>query len=533
MTKAKKILALVLCLAMCVSLFTGFAMAEEKALKLVCLGDSTSNGFGLNDYGKLSGASWGDGGDNYGFLDYASKESYPYVLADHLRTTYGYDVDLKNLSLEGMRTDELRGILDPEWGAAVPATKGQAGDGHYEVHMKWYNNFFNKNAAHFGTNSITDYFTGEIASADVVTVDLTMNNFGVYLSNRFLAMTTGSGECGDFSRYSEDVEDIADELDFDVAAVKNVVEDLVSKLLPADGDIPGDLVNGLIDTLVYCYCDFRVNFRADIDLLLNIMKPDAKLIVVGAYNFMNGLKCDLGGIELDFGSVWGTMTALVNSFLTNTCKGADKYYYADCSKGIEMFVDNAAKAETPADIYRNFANRLIEDATGLSYDDAVSYLGQSKVDGILSGFSKAAAFTPLDFAGVLGTLGAGGDLQKIGEKALTDWDGADSGAKSIAHVYVRFMAGHGLGGHPDDVGCAQKADAVIAAYESNSVAKNDGMDSVADIGDNVFSAIWATLKTPVLDAIKGVFDTFANAMQEFLNFLFKPLTDFIDLLPFC
>ena len=76
-------------------------------------------------------------------------------------------------------------------------------------------------------------------------------------------------------------------------------------------------------------------------------------------------------------------------------------------------------------------------------------------------------------------------------------------------------------------------DAVIKAYESSKTAKSGGADSVADIGNNVFSAVWSTLKTPVLEALKGVFDTFANAMQEFLNFLFKPLTDFIDLLPFC
>lgn len=366
MKTAKKSLALLLALLMCLSLFSTMAFAEDAKTEynLVCIGDSTSNGYGLDDYDQKDYDV-----DTQGCFGQISSASYPAKLASYIQSKLGdsYDVKLSALTLQGMRTDEFRAILDPSFREKAQE-KGHehytddegtdiGGDQFNRDHMQMYDEWFNKNFDTLvskgdttlkredlveGTPIVTAVFTEAIKNAEVIVVDTTMNNFGTYLCQR-LESILGEMDGWKVDDYSETVEDLAEELKalgFDVAAAKAAIKELLVK----NGIELPEMIDQFLEMFLYCYCDFCVNFSANMAMLLEL-NPNAKIIVVGAYNSMSGLKATLGDTDVDFGALWGSFMGLVNTFITTNAY-ADKYCYADCTGNIQTFINsmNLAKA---------------------------------------------------------------------------------------------------------------------------------------------------------------------------------------------
>jgi len=111
----KKCLAIVLSLAMCLGLCTGFALADEKkSYNIVSFGDSTAIGYGLEDYGlsktyysetKPYGDDKGssDNGCGTGIYDFSSAKAFPTLIGDYVQQILGerYKVNAVNLGMEG------------------------------------------------------------------------------------------------------------------------------------------------------------------------------------------------------------------------------------------------------------------------------------------------------------------------------------------------------------------------------------------------------------------------------------------------
>ncbi len=291
MKTLKKTLAIFLVLLTCVSLFSAAAFAEdaEKAdrLQLVCIGNESTSGLGLPGYGaSTASGKWSDSysgrGASFGFLDNLSNKSYVYSLASYMNTLDGgRGVELTNLSLEGMRTDELRGILQPDF-AKLAAEKGEKGDTYFAERMKAYNAWFadSKNKKGVGNKSITDFFSDAIANADVITLDLTASNAETYLLNRLQAVFG----IGKYSKadYSESASDLKYELDFDVASYEETATRLIKSYVSDNSGLSADAVNGIVSAVAYCYCDFIVNFTKDMEFLLKLKENPGSYRITSA-----------------------------------------------------------------------------------------------------------------------------------------------------------------------------------------------------------------------------------------------------------
>ena len=88
----KRAIAFILTLALCAGLMNGFAFAQEKeTFKVVNLGDSTSVGQALDDYGAFGRSGMNSYSDPYaayydlGFLTDGSRDAYPAQLARYIQ----------------------------------------------------------------------------------------------------------------------------------------------------------------------------------------------------------------------------------------------------------------------------------------------------------------------------------------------------------------------------------------------------------------------------------------------------------------
>ena len=502
-------------------------------------------------------------------------------------------------------------------------------------------------------NAANVAFTESIKKADCITLDTTMNNFGTYLCSRLMSLVGMEKP----ENYSESVDEIGPGLDIDVTKVEAKVKELIAQYLPADLGLPQEMINGLLDMFVYCYCDFRVNFQENIRLIREL-NPDAKLLVFGAYNGMAGLKCDIAGYNVDFGALWGAYMGLVNTFITTTSKYNDQYTYVDCAPGVRVFTGALAQdvayprymyamvsmtegttGGIPcitgiAQMYKSTVEGAINGAIAAlgeaykdvtlsmkTYEEILSALTDKKasapveiaaakeakagyeaqkaqlealctpeqlaqnddyamllyaieqygiaiaegeamlplLDSALEALAsyprackmaeategsegeklitervfEAAKYAPLDFVGIFSAMGGeGDDIATILANAIVKEE--PTGAElSVLHIYERFLSARGIGTHPDDVGCAQKADYVCQAFEKYYSAQYETQSAVTDLGKNVFNAAWGIFKAPIFDAIKDAFNKFASTIQNILNTIFQPVFSIFDKIPSC
>ena len=100
-------------------------------------------------------------------MGYTSKTpySYPVLVAEEL------DADLDQLAISSMRVEELRILLDDEYMGDAYSEWRFVGEG------KWF-----EIAERGGLAALRTAYQDAIADADVISVDIGVNNFGVYIS---------------------------------------------------------------------------------------------------------------------------------------------------------------------------------------------------------------------------------------------------------------------------------------------------------------------------------------------------------------
>ena len=561
--KAKKILALILCLVMCMSLVPAAAFADGGGvpLKYVALGDSTGNGYLINDYARETdyrgGSKWiekdtkyskciksscrtiSHPGCSFGLFDNISAHAYPSLLKDDLETKKGYSVNFVNLVTEGMRIDELRCVLDEAF-YATAMQKGKAGDTYLKTHVDEFGWWFDQNLATvisdgyapemvsddsfagvLGLNVMNKVFTDAIRDADVITLDAGTNNFGTYLSYRLQAIMSNDPEAA--AAYSETIDDLANEAGIDISALSAAVKKVFAGVIPE-----GLPVDALLDTLVYCYCDFCVNFTKTVELIRSINTKNAKLIVVGTMNPMEGLVATMDGIQIDAGALWGTYMGLVNSFITTLCPYNSNYFFADCSKGINTFVQAFIDAESYEDMDKDFVSTL------------VGGIDERFVDYQVKAFQYALT-KPIDLssflANGLNTGAVSGTVRKyVASCVANDGDGDETildPFAGIMNIYARLMTPGGMGSHPDEKGHEQKFKAVKAAYESNVTASGKVIDTAMQTGGSFFSAILKLFDNPILNSIGDMMNKISRSLDDFFALLIKPIEDMIYFFKSC
>ena len=563
MKRSKKMIAMLLVLVMCVGLFPIVAMADEPAGKepfnVVVFGSKTATGFGLSDYGQATrDGTWTDrvtsgNGCSFGVMDNASESSYVRLMKNYLNTSllFQRDVKVKNLAFEGMRADELHALLDTNYKVFAQ----ERGDTYLKNKLAKYKAWFEwkDNNVRLEGKTLENYTQDAVMDADVIILDFAMENFYSYLSQRVQAILGLGGSKKDFS---EKASDLGAQLGFDVAGIETTIKDMINLYVPSGAQLPEGELEAIIEALVYCYCDFRMNFNKDLELIRDLNKT-AKIIVVGGYNALNGLKLDFAGQTVDMSSFWLSLTSLVNTYIT-TGEHANNYFYANVSSGANTFFQDLSVGGRASEVSEDYALALAEQAfnynsiLGISgslyvskakelsklkaakaaiealenpdmedYQRVCSSISsiennagfidaQQKAQTVVESCLKAAKLTSLDFVGAREIIGRGkAAVEAAVVKAAFDWNNATAAQKALLYLDARFIAGDGMGICPNETGCRKAYDAVKSAYTKVLPASTDKEGNIIGTIGGAFSGILQVFKTPILQVVSNLFQNFS------------------------
>ena len=106
-------LLLALCLAFgnCGTAMVASAAESDDTIDYVVIGDSMTNGYCLPGYYPQDTSD----DNNVRGYDVEVPGTYPVLFQEYLAETTGKDVDLHQLSISGIRAEELHFLLDPEY----------------------------------------------------------------------------------------------------------------------------------------------------------------------------------------------------------------------------------------------------------------------------------------------------------------------------------------------------------------------------------------------------------------------------------
>lgn len=319
----KKITSCFLALCLLLSIAPMGVFATET-IDYVSLGASNVNGYGLAGYFtnearlEVESAPLANktavkmSGNVYGY-ERKPEGSYPSLVANYL----GSNVNHHQLAISSMRVEELRVLLDNTY----------YGDEYTEWRFTDGQNWFN-NALPGGLVALREDYQNKIANAELVTVDIGANNFGVFLS-RYIT----SGVANSIS-----VSDISPEIGDTYAVAKEYVLNLMAE----QGISVGAEIEEIVEILTYALVGYCYNFDVVMEKIYTL-NPDVDVVVVSIQNLMAGKNIKIPGSEetIPFGELIGSLVNAANLYTAGISPYADKYTYVDvCKNGhVNFFAD--------------------------------------------------------------------------------------------------------------------------------------------------------------------------------------------------
>jgi len=505
----KRLLALLLVLSLVVSMVPTAFAAETEQKTYVSLGASNVNGYGLRGYIPVDDETMNAAALDYtikmgkNVLGYTSETpgSYPVLIAEKM----GYDLD--QLAISSMRAEELHILLDNDYyGDAYTAWRFYD-DNDPNNRDKWFNIATMLTEQGFGIAKLREQYQKKIAEADVITVDIGMNNFGVYISHQLTS---------DY-RYDEDLAVIDPALEEEFEAGKTYVKELVAEQVPEYSAMLLGMED-FVDTLAYALVGFCVNFDAVMKHIYEL-NPDATVVAVSIQNIMDGLYVALPDVdeEVPLGDLFGALVNAANIYIAGGSPYADQYLCTDVRQDgrVEFFLDDLIEYNgDPASLSQNIIDcfDVYDGNPGVTYDKGlhVKYaldkfcddndieydtpMLNAAYDAVASILQAAAKSNVVDMS-VLNNMGdietallaaikdqmvaavyaaaadANADyelpvsfFEEVARKAGT----SELAVKSVAALAVRTSIGNSFFGHPNPDGHKEIADAILATLENNT-----------------------------------------------------------------
>ena len=325
----KMTFSVLLTICMLASSFVLPAEAEETKFQYVSLGASNTNGYGMRGYileeelnAILSGQVSKDDVNVYGYLR-EPEGAYPDLIRDYLGTKYGEDnVDLTQLAISSMRVEELRVLLDNSYnGDDYTGWRFTGSDG-------WFNS-----AEEGGIEELRKNYQNSIKNADLVTVDIGWNNFGVYICNQLVDyMKNGQ------LRWSTDLKNIFTTEEELAAAeeAKVLIGNYVSENISDE-----DTAKAITDVFAYSYLGYTYNFDVCMDIIREL-NPDATVVVIGIQNLLYGADVTLGTEEVvELGDIFGNFVNMANYYISACSPYESEYLYVKAGKNehVTLFLD--------------------------------------------------------------------------------------------------------------------------------------------------------------------------------------------------
>ncbi len=278
---------------------TGYKVDVDGDGKLdyVSFGASNVNGYGLQGYLPEGITADNKADANVFGFDRCPEGSYPDLVRDHFEE-HGILVDMHQLAISSMRAEELHILLDDNYDGDAYSAWRFTGGGREE----WFITACGSVAA------AREAYQTAVKNADLITVDIGVNNFGVYLSNEIM----NPGWCG------HDVTTIDSEYVEYYAQLRSW---LLAKVPELEG------YSEELDVIAYAFLGFIANFDASIEKIREY-NADATIVVVPVQNIVADMKLDLGGAVLDLGYIVSEITNAANLYTAHISPYHDEYFYA-------------------------------------------------------------------------------------------------------------------------------------------------------------------------------------------------------------
>ncbi|MBO5714904.1 MAG: hypothetical protein J6S23_00735 [Clostridia bacterium] len=305
---------------------------NNDTLHYVSLGASNTNGFGHHGY--LPPEVYEDPlaankaqMNDYGYLK-EPENAYPNLIKNALAEATGRDVELHQLAISSMRVEEVLYLLDDSF---VP-------DEYMDWRFTGDDNWFTAAEAG-GIPALKEAYTNYITNADVITVDLGWNNFGVYAFNNIMTILKEGG-----SRYwkapaFDRVVDAGKEEEY--YAIRDKVLARLNEMVDlSETALSDEVINKLVDVLAYAAFGACYNFDKVIEKIYEL-NPDATVVTINIQNLADELVVDLDGTQLPLGDLYGELIEFVDFYRANESPYADKYLFAYAGEDgdVDTFLD--------------------------------------------------------------------------------------------------------------------------------------------------------------------------------------------------
>jgi len=306
---------------------------EDDKLLYVSLGASNTNGYGhhgyLDDdiYEDPLAANKSQMND-YGY-DKAPANAYPALIKDALAQSTGREVELHQLAISSMRVEEVLWLLDDTY------EPDEYMDWRFTGGKSWFDMAHKEG----GRAALRAEYREYIANADVITVDLGWNNFGVYAFNNAMTILKEDG-----ARYWK-----APDMDSVLGCYKTeayyVIRDMTMDYLGkyvdlSDTTLSEDTVQKLVDVFSYAAFGACYNFDRVMDQIYKL-NPDAEVVVINIQNLADDLIININGLEFPLGDFYGELIESVDLYRATRSPYADKYSfaYAGDDGDVDTFLD--------------------------------------------------------------------------------------------------------------------------------------------------------------------------------------------------
>ena len=319
-------LSLILVLALFASLFlvnTNVNAEEKETFNYVSFGASNVNGYGLDGYLPEGTTAQNKYDANVFGYERSPEGSYPQLITEYFSEEY--DVNHHQLGISSMRVEELRVLLDNSY----------EGDDYTSWRFTGGTNWF-LNAEPGGLDALRAAYQEHTANADLITLDIGINNFGVFLGNNLI---TSGDKVFDMANISPEIGEyyaVAKEYVKELMVASGISEEVLETVESFDHSI---------DICAYALAGYCYNFDIVVDIIYEL-NPDVELVVVSIQNIMHGLEIKLPGIEdpISLNNITGGLVNAANFYISGLSRHADKYIFADVrSEGhVEFFADQMA-----------------------------------------------------------------------------------------------------------------------------------------------------------------------------------------------
>ena len=333
--------------------------AEKPELNYVSLGDSMSNGFGLDGYKQDKYFDvFGDDEDGVG---YYGEGAYTLLFEEYLKGAY--NVNHSKLAVSAMLSRDLLFLV---------------GGGKYVE--DGYNGFIDYLGVH---NSQVDeaflaklqaLYIEKITEADLITMGVGNAEIGAYIMHRFMDCI-GFNE-GDGTTYEDvvpyvELEKLMETCDKELVEKVIALRDKIYAELPQIGNFSTEQVETIGNLFIYTVLDLCNNYTKILDTIVG-MNPDVEIIIVGLMNTLTGMNIVVNGETYDMGEYMGIALDILNThvstyaslqIVSNPAYEDASILYAENSK-VEVIVDTYA--EGLGDVVRERFHQTIVGKDGVA-----------------------------------------------------------------------------------------------------------------------------------------------------------------------